>query len=169
MKPYFSLIFCTFLLCTATAARPASLEGFLDIVWGESPNAVKAKMLARPGVTFVNRDSNARGDYLCFKGGTFHDEPAMIWELYFRGDKFSEGYVRLGFFKPSNDQKFEQLRVRLIEKYGEPSDDDDHRIEVWNFGGASPKTAKQQLRLLLNGTLGIDLYYTNLVGSKSDL
>ncbi|MFN0157101.1 MAG: hypothetical protein ACKVRP_03400 [Bacteroidota bacterium] len=99
-----------------------SLEGFLDIHWGEPGDSVMAKMLRREGVIldsikYSRRDSTARTMF--FHGGTFLGQNVSEWSVGVASDGF---YRASTFFTaemyPDLGERFVAMRSRLENRFG---------------------------------------------------
>ncbi|HTP80165.1 MAG TPA: hypothetical protein VMM57_07155 [Bacteroidota bacterium] len=82
-----------------------SLDGFLDITWGDSPAQVKSKMLKKPGVEFASDSLDFE-----FTGGTFLGHTVDRWLFVFWRAKHL-WYVRI--IPEQDPQSIETLVVQL--------------------------------------------------------
>lgn len=96
-----------------------TLDGFLDLRWGDNSETVKRKMLKRDGVVFDTEQSNK--ERMSFKGGLFAGEKVHQFAISFHDDKFFTAMVFLDdigceYFI----QKLWSIKNGISEKYGKP-------------------------------------------------
>src|SRR5215210_4979607 len=84
VKTFCALVLLLVSLGPAVAEFPAKLDGFAGITFGSSVEQAKAAMDTRGAVFNPEKSSGA---HLEFSGGTFHNEPASYWHLYFLDGK----------------------------------------------------------------------------------
>lgn len=116
--------------------REAYPPGLAGVRWSSTPEAVKQKILARGGITFVAQSEEA----VRFSGGTFAEEPVLSWEFRLRRGFFSRGTVRLVPNAPLN--QYRAICQSIADKYGKKGnsyrfvEDQPYERTVWTFKGA---------------------------------
>jgi hypothetical protein len=122
------LLLITFFITVNTLAQDTidtnkkSLNGFLDIKWGESKESAKQKYSKREGVKLDKKYSNDK--MLIFDGGKFGGEKIGFVKLIFFQNKFHTAIIY--FEKPLESktiEKYRDIKEMLITKYGNPEND----------------------------------------------
>ncbi len=128
MKP--SIVFCIVLLlpgCTKQkeeATPTPSLDGVLDLQWGDSPATAKSKLLKITGIQFVTDTL----DYW-FVGGSYLGHAVEEWELSFWKGKYL-WYARI---TPRQDPETADALVNELEQDLESRYGTTPQPRTWRF------------------------------------
>jgi len=96
-----------------------TLDGFLDLKWGDNSETVKRKMLKRVGIDVDWKRSNK--EEMFFNGGMFAGEKVNQFVIRFHDDRFFAGMVFLDDIKCEDFiHKLWSIKSAISEKYGEP-------------------------------------------------
>ncbi len=99
-----------------------TLNGFLDLRWGDNSETVKSKMLKRDGVHFDTVKSNK--EIMVFYGGMFASEKVNQFAIYFHNKSFFAGMVFLDDIKCEYFiRKLWSIKSAISKKYGKPEVD----------------------------------------------
>ncbi len=127
-----------------------SLEGFLNIRWGESLDSAKSKMVAREGVS-VDSIESPPGAYLLFMhGGEFLGCRVSQWKLLFSDRGFYRGDIEITNKLESNlSDCYEQVRKEIEKHFGAPSETSPKEYSAawsnWTFPSESKSNVLQTL------------------------
>ncbi|CAN5466846.1 hypothetical protein BH09VER1_BH09VER1_26050 [soil metagenome] len=147
----------------ANATLVPTLDGFLDMPWGTTPDKGKEAMLSRQGVAFSDKESTAIQQ--AFTNGTFAGKDVRYTTLEYLDGKLCKGGVILEAAE-ANFGLWLTLREALQKKYGTGSGSESDRFWEWRFPNEDAN--KQSITLsLIHGEVMVD-YAQTLSQADSD-
>jgi hypothetical protein len=96
-----------------------TLDGFLDLRWGDNSETVKRKMFKRDGIVFDVVQSNK--ERMVLKGGMFAGEKVHKFAIYFHDNRFFSVMVFLDDIECEYFiQKLWSIKSTISDKYSKP-------------------------------------------------
>jgi len=107
--------------CLFGQSTTKTLDGFLEIAWGESMSSAKSKMIKRDMIQFTKRYNLGSGkEGLSFKGGRFAGQAVTVWVLKFIDNQFYAATLRIQSSKTQIAGRYAEIKSLITKKYGEP-------------------------------------------------
>jgi hypothetical protein len=128
-----------------------SLEGFLDIKWGEFENSIKTKMLKRDKTKFEGRlvsPDDPEEISLLFKSGNFGSH--YVDTRFISLDKkngFYSASVELPMTADMLFEYYKQIRTEIVEKYKDPQLEQQNSFSAWKFPSSKAPEAEIMLAI----------------------
>ena len=148
--------------CTASAqALTTKIDGFLDIPWGATGDAVK-KAFPSKARTRLDQINSKPGEFE-FRGGKFAEFKVRRFNLEFINDRFWNAHVRLEPVSKDHAKEHATFKQMLTKKYGPPSSDEvrsGNLVTNWHVGEGPEEKERIEIQSDPNGD-GMKIMYAS--------
>lgn len=136
-------LLCVFVLLCSTSLFSQSLDGFMEIKFGSSPETVKKIILAKPNAELEKE--HTKDNTLFFKGLTFAGREVLMIGFKFIDNKFYDAIVGLRVTSSTKIYElYKEIKTELNNKYFVTTDEHEEYKSPYKKGDGLTEQAIQK-------------------------